>query len=332
MSFAHRSVSELVGKAVGDPLAPFALRPEKQHVAAPGGAAVVGYAIRLGVVVASGDPVGLTAEARAAAIAEFVRRAGRRPIAVLGAGEAYRPLWEAHGLRAVPIGRDVVVDTGAFDLVSRRFRNLRQAVSRTRNAGVTVEIVREADVADLDRQAVRRMETLAGHDPTRGFSMILGRMLDGTTPDGVFALARTPDGTVCAAHRYLPAGPEDLSLDLPLRARHAPNGVDERLTLETVAWARDHGYKRVSLAFAPFPDLFADDATALRHPWVRAAARRAVHAFDPLLHVERLYRYLRKYRSFDQERAVMLRPHQVARVAAALILLEFGSYGRGRSL
>ena len=64
----------------------------------------------------------------------------------------------------------------------------------------------------------------------------------------------------------------------------------------------------------------------------RAAARRAVHAFDPLLHVERLYRYLRKYRSFDQERAVMLRPHQLVRVAAALILLEFGRYGRGTRL
>ncbi|GAA1080721.1 phosphatidylglycerol lysyltransferase domain-containing protein [Tsukamurella spumae] len=333
MSFDSHSVESLVGRAVGDPLAPFALRPEKHHVFAPGGDAFVAYAVRLGMAVASGDPVGVTAEARAAAIDEFVRRAGRRPIAVLGAGEAYRPRWEAHGLRAVPIGRDVVIDACSFDLVGRRFRNLRQAVSRTRNAGVTVEIVREGEVTDLDRQAVRRMEALAGHDPSRGFSMILGRMLDGARPDGVFALARRPDGTLCAAHRYLPAGPEDLSLDLPLRARESPNGVDERLTLETVAWARDHGYKRVSLAFAPFPDLFADESASLRnHPRVRAAARGAVHAFDPLLHVERLYRYLRKYRSFDQERVVLLRPRQVARVAAALMLLEFGRYGRGDRL
>ncbi|NMD58548.1 MULTISPECIES: phosphatidylglycerol lysyltransferase domain-containing protein [Tsukamurella] len=330
MSFGARSVSELVGHSVGDPLAPFALRPEKHHVAAPGGDAAVSYAIRLGVVVASGDPVGVTPEARAAAVAEFLRRAGRRPVAVLGAGEAARPLWEAHGLRAVPIGRDVVIDTASFDLVGRRFRNLRQAVTRTRNAGVTVTIVREGDLDDLERQSIRRMETLAGHDPARGFSMILGRMLDGSTPDAVFALARIADGTVCAAHRYLPAGPEDLSLDLPLRLRQAPNGVDERLTHEAVRWARNHGYKRVSLAFAPFPDLFAD--TPARHPWLRAAARRGAHAFDPLIHVERLYRYLRKYHSFDQERAVMLRPHQVARVAAALILLEYGRYGSGRTL
>ena len=65
MSFGDRSVSDLVGRSVADPLAPFALRPEKHHVAAPTGDAILSYAIRLGVVVASGDPVGLTPEARA---------------------------------------------------------------------------------------------------------------------------------------------------------------------------------------------------------------------------------------------------------------------------
>lgn len=330
MSFGNRTVSALVRNSVGDPLAPFALRPEKRYVFSPDHDAVVAYAMRLGVAVASGDPLGETETARRAAIDAFVRAAGRRPIAVLGAGEAHRRDWAAHGLRAVPIGRDIVIGTADFALTGRRFRNLRQAVTRTRNAGVTVAIVREGDLDDLERQAIRRMEALAGHDPERGFSMILGRMLDGSTPDAVFALARTADGAVCAAHRYLPAGPEDLSLDEPLRLRHAPNGVDERLTNETVEWARDHGYKRVSLAFAPFPDLFSDAPS--QHPWLRAAARRGAHAFDPLIHVERLYRYLRKYHSFDQERAVMLRPRQVARVAAALILLEYGSYGRSRTV
>ncbi|MDP0397083.1 phosphatidylglycerol lysyltransferase domain-containing protein [Tsukamurella strandjordii] len=324
MSFEHESVEALVRDSIGDPLAPFALRPEKLYVSSPDGRAVVAYAVRLGVAVASGDPVGADAEARDAAIDAFVRRAGRRPIAVLGAGEAHRRTWEAHGLHAVPIGRDVVIETTTFHLTGRRFRNLRQAIARTRNAGVTVEIVREGEFPESDTAAVLRMERAAGHDPGRGFSMILGRMLDGAAPDAVIALARTAEGTVCAAHRYLPAGPEDLSLDEPLRAPGAPNGVDERLTDEVLAWARDHGYKRVSLAFAPFPDLFSGSS----HP----VLKRAAHAFDPLIHVERLYRYLRKYHSFDQERAVLLRWHQLPRVAAALLLLEFGSYGRRTAL
>ncbi len=47
------------------------------------------------------------------------------------------------------------------------------------------------------------------------------------------------------------------------------------------------------------------------------------HLLDPLISVERLYRYLRKFRAFDQERYVMLRWRQVVVVALALLSLEF---------
>src|SRR5690242_13592539 len=68
--------------------------------------------------------------------------------AVLGAGEAAVPLWAALGLRAIPIGRDVVVHTRHWSLDGRKFRNLRQAVRRTHNAGVTTQLVREGDIPD----------------------------------------------------------------------------------------------------------------------------------------------------------------------------------------
>jgi lysylphosphatidylglycerol synthetase-like protein (DUF2156 family) len=48
------------------------------------------------------------------------------------------------------------------------------------------------------------------------------------------------------------------------------------------------------------------------------------HLLDPLIRVERLYNYLRKYHAFDQERYVLLRRRQVVVVAAVLLLLEFG--------
>jgi lysylphosphatidylglycerol synthetase-like protein (DUF2156 family) len=97
--------------------------------------------------------------------------------------------------------------------------------------------------------------------------------------------------------------------------------VDERLVSEIVAWGADHGIERVSLAFAPFPELFEDRTrfgrTGTMLYWV-------THLLDPLIRVERLYRYLRKYHAFDQERYVLLRRRQVLVVAAALLLLEFG--------
>lgn len=316
-----RRVGDLVASSSGDPLAPFALRPEKSYVFAADGAAAIGYRVRLRTAVASGDPVGNPAS-WPAAVGAFMEhaRAHRWRVAVLGAGERARPLWERHHLHGVAIGRDVVVRHEEFTLRGRRFRNLRQAVQRSHNAGVLVEFWREGDLPDDVVADLRAILRAARREDTRGFSMILGRMFDGSQPDAVIAVARDADKNVVGAHRYLRAGVADLSLDLPIRSRNAPNGVDERLIADTVTWAAERGVERVSLAFAPFPDLFAERESL---GVLAALAARAVHLLDPLIRVERLYRYLRKFHAFDQQRYVMLRWRQVVRVAAALLLLEF---------
>jgi lysylphosphatidylglycerol synthetase-like protein (DUF2156 family) len=77
----------------------------------------------------------------------------------------------------------------------------------------------------------------------------------------------------------------------------------------------------VSLAFAPFPDLFETRAAL---GIVGTLLYGITHLLDPLIRVERLYRYLRKFHAFDQQRYVMLRWRQVVVVAIALLLLEFG--------
>ena len=75
----------LVDISVDDPLAPFALRPEKQHVFSPDGRAAVAYRIRFGLAVVGGDPVG-DPLSWAAAINEFV--------ATIWPPAARSPCWE----------------------------------------------------------------------------------------------------------------------------------------------------------------------------------------------------------------------------------------------
>ncbi|MEO9137905.1 MAG: phosphatidylglycerol lysyltransferase domain-containing protein [Jatrophihabitans sp.] len=325
---ARARVRELVAAGSGDPLAPFALRPDRRFVFSPDGSAAIGYAVRLKTAVAAGDPLG-PIEGWQPAVDEFVRFAARRKLrlAVLGAGDAARPMWEKHGLGHLAIGRDVVLRPEEFTTEGRRFRNLRLAINRTRNAGVQVEVQREGDLTVDTVQALRAVMSKSKTDDTRGFSMIFGNLFDGQRPDSMVAVARDRHGEVVGGHRYLWAGRRDLSLDLPIRSRTAPNGVDERIIVEVVNWAARHEVERVSLAFAPFPDLFA-------HRDSLGPAGRVgyvlVHALDPLIRVERLYRYLRKYHAFDQERYVLLRWRQVVRVAAALLLLEFGVGRRER--
>jgi lysylphosphatidylglycerol synthetase-like protein (DUF2156 family) len=318
-----RRVRDLVATSEGDPLSPFSLRPEKLYVFAPDGEAAVSYRVKFGVAMASGDPVGAP-ESWQAAVDAFMLAAKARKlrVAVLGSGERARQMWAGYGLSAVPIGRDVVLRREQFEITGRRYRNLRQAIQRSRNAGVTVDFSREGELAAADIVELRSMLAREGKTDGRGFSMILGRLFNGLEPDAIIAIARDRDDTIVAAQRYLWAGKQDLSLDLPIRSRRSPNGTDERLVAETVAWGQENGVERVSLAFAPFPDLFVNRKNLGA---LGKLAYGAVHLLDPLIKVEALYRYLRKFHAFDQERYVMLRWRHTLRVALAALLLEFSS-------
>lgn len=323
----RRHVWALVDRSIGDTLAPFALRTDKTYVFTPDRSAAVAYRVRFGTAIASGDPVG-DPESREAAIDAFIAHAdanGWRS-AVLGASERMVDVWRARGMRALSIGRDVVVDVAGFRLEGRAFRNLRQAVQRTRNAGVTTQIVPERSLGPELRERLQDVIRATGKgDQARGFAMILDHVLDGTHPGTFIALARDRDGRVVAFQRYATAdGGRELSLDVPWRVPGAPNGVDERLIVDVVAWAAEGRAGSVSLAFAAFPDLFStpDRSVPLQ------AAYRAVRLLDRFIKLESLYRFVRKFHSFGPQRFIVLQPFQVVWVALAALTLEFGSVAK----
>jgi lysylphosphatidylglycerol synthetase-like protein (DUF2156 family) len=319
----RRHVWALVDRTGGDALAPFVLRTDKSYVFSDDRQAAVGYRVRLGTAMAAGDPVGDPAGYRNAVDA-FVQHAesnGWR-IAVLAASERSLPLWRRHGLRGVPIGRDVTIDVATYDVVGRRFRNLRQAVQRTHNAGVTTEILAESELTDEVRAELLAVQQAATKGAgQRGFAMILDHPLTRTHPGTFVAIARTSTGEAVAVQRYASAdGGRDLSLDVPWRKPGSPNGVDERLIADVVSWAERRGARTVSLAFAAFPELFELEH---RNP-VQQTVYRAVHLLDRLIKVESLYRFVRKFHALGKQRFVVLRPLQVVSVAVAALLLEFG--------
>jgi lysylphosphatidylglycerol synthetase-like protein (DUF2156 family) len=323
----RRHVWALVDSSAGDTLAPFALRTDKTYVFTEDRSAAVAYRVRFGTAIASGDPVG-NPQSREAAIDAFIEHAednGWRT-AVLGASDRMVDSWRARGMRAVSIGRDVIVDVSRFSLEGRQFRNLRQAVQRTRNAGVTTEIVSERSLTtELREELYGVMRATGKGEQSRGFAMILDRVLDGTHPGTFIALARDRDHRVVAFQRYATAdGGRELSLDVPWRVPGAPNGVDERLIIDVIAWASQGRAASVSLAFAAFPDLFSASERNL----LQQTAYRAVRMLDRFIKLESLYRFVRKFHSFGPQRYVVLRPLQVVWVAVAALTLEFGSVAK----
>lgn len=320
-------VAALVDQTIGDPLAPFALHSSKTYFFNGAESAAIGYRTRFGIAVVAGDPIG-TRAAYGALIAEFSEFAMNRGwrVAVLGASPEVAELWrtragEHHGLHAIPIGRDVVVQVGGFDMVGRKFRNLRQAVSRTRNFGVKTEIVPERELTPELRQTLYEIVDQWHHGrQTRGFSMILDHLLDGRNPGMLVVIARDGDGRVAGFQRYGTAGHgTELSLDVPWRRKDAPNGLDERMIVDLVDYSRDHGIERISLAFAAFPELYSDKDRTRTRQGLYLLAR----VLDPMIRLESLYRFLRKFNSFGDQRFVLIRWREIVFTAAALLTLEF---------
>lgn len=323
----------LVDATYGDPLAPFAMHSRKTPFFNPEGTAMLAYRTRLGFAVVSGDPIGNPAHF-ATLVADFTAmcQAHGWRILVLGCSQRRLSLWARTPtmratLRAVPIGRDVVIDVAHFDMVGRKYRNLRQAVRRTHNAGVSTEVVPEAD---LDEATLAELTDVlecshSGVRFERGFSMILDGALRGRYPGVLLIIARDRSGRVQAFHRYaLAGGGNDVSLDVPWRRPGAPNGIDERLSVDMICWAKNHGARRLSLAFSAFPELFAD-----RH---RGAVQQLfyvlIHLGDSLIRLESLYRYLRKYHALGERRYVLLALRQVLPALVVLLTLEFMPHRR----
>jgi lysylphosphatidylglycerol synthetase-like protein (DUF2156 family) len=160
----------------------------------------------------------------------------------------------------------------------------------------------------------------SGARTERGFSMCLDGALEGRYPGVQLIVARDKDGRVQGFHRYATAGRgSEVSLDVPWRRRGAPNGIDERLSVDMIAWARENGGQRLSLAFAAFPEIFNDKNRGK----LSSLIYTAIHLGDPLIALESLYRYLRKFHALGDRRYVMASLTQILPLLVVLLSLEF---------
>ncbi|MFG1999478.1 bifunctional lysylphosphatidylglycerol flippase/synthetase MprF [Spirillospora sp. NPDC048911] len=316
----RRRVAGLVAHPGSDTLAPFALRRDKSYVFSSDGRAAIGYRVLFGIAVAGGDPVGdpRSHDAAIEAFLALTRRTGWRP-AVLGASAGLLPSWGR--LRSFGFGDEVIVRPEEFSLAGRQMRNVRQAVKRTRNVGVTSEILREDELAPGLRERLLDVASRSlGGAAERGFSMNLDELLTGYHRGAVVAVAYDGQGEPIAFQRYVTAG-EGISLDAMRRAPGGPNGVNERLIVEMIEYARERGLRVVSLNFAAFRELLDSGERGV----LEKAGYQALHLLDPWIAVESLYLFDKKFRPGYRPRCVVFRSwFDIGWLAAALLTLEFG--------
>jgi lysylphosphatidylglycerol synthetase-like protein (DUF2156 family) len=318
----------LVNATHGDPLAPFAMHSLKSHFFNAEGTAAIAYRTRIGFATVSGDPIGDETQFPQL-VADFVAMCHTRGwrIIVLGCSERRVALWHndavvGQTMRRIPAGRDVVIDVRTFEMVGRKYRNLRQAVQRTHNFGITTEVIAEQDADDALQTELARVlyASHSGAHTERGFSMILDGALERRYPGIQLIIARDRFGQVQGFHRYATAGGgSDVTLDVPWRRPGAPNGIDERLSVDMIREAKLASGQRVSLAFAAFPEIFNNKNRNI----LQGAIYRGIHLLDSLIALESLYRYLRKFHALSDRRYVLLSLRHVLPAAIVLLSLEF---------
>ncbi|GHE89569.1 membrane protein [Streptomyces longispororuber] len=294
-----------------DSLGYFALRREKSVVWSPTGKAAVAYRVVGGVSLASGDPIG-DPEAWPGAIEPWLAEArahGWTP-AVMGASEEAGTIYARHGLDALELGDEALVETAAFTLEGRAMRTVRQAYNRVRRAGYTVRVRRHADIPD-DEMAylLERADDWRDGATERGFSMALGRL--GDPADGQCVMLECRDsragegeGELKALLSFVPWGPHGLSLDLMRRDRDADNGLVEYMIIELLQRAAEIQITQVSLNFAMFRSVFERGSRLGAGPVLRLW-RSLLSFFSRWWQIESLYRANAKYRPIWEPRFLL---------------------------
>ncbi len=289
----RRTAFELVRAHGSDTLAFFKLRSDEHYFVGSDGCTLVGYRIENGVLLVSGDPIG-PGEALAGAVRElcaFAETRGLR-IATVGTSDALVPLWEQAGLRALYIGDEAIVDTGAFSLEGRAVRKVRQSVSRLEKAGFSVEL---RGVDGLGETTVHELEEVSsrwrGRSAERGFSMALDSLRGDHDCETTVAIARDSRGTVRGYIHFVPSyGRQAMSLSAMRRGPDAPNGLMEFLTVRSIELFRDRGIDELSLNFAAFARLLHSPVS-----WRERLLGSLIARANPYFQIESLYRFNAKF-------------------------------------
>src|SRR6266566_4219476 len=316
-------VRTLVDKHGTDTLSPFVLRSDKSYFFSPDGRAFLAYKVVASVAVVSGDPIGDTdaIESLLPAFQEFAHERDWR-VAVLGAGERCLPLYGRNGLRALYHGDEGVIEVGSFSLEGRTVRKVRQSVHRLERACYTAACVFAGDVDEpLAAELTEVAAEWRGPQPQRGFTMEFDSLFEVGGSDALFVIGRDASGAAAGFfHLAVSRAGRALSLSSMPRRRTTPNGFNEWLVAETVGWARQHGFERVSLNFSPFAAVLAPNCELSTSQRVQ---RKVLHQLKGTFQLDNLLAFNRKFFPEWQKRYVVFeRFADLPRVGIAGLVAE----------
>ncbi|MDL9947434.1 bifunctional lysylphosphatidylglycerol synthetase/lysine--tRNA ligase LysX [Gordonia sp. ABSL11-1] len=323
-----------------DSLAYFSTRRDKAVVFSPDGRAALTYRVEVGVALAGGDPIG-DPESWGDAIAEFLtlcERYGWHP-AAMGPSARGAAAYDAAGFGSLNIGDEAIIHTRGYSINGPAMKGVRQAVTRTKRAGITVRIRRHSELSDEGiAEMVARADAWRDTDEERGFAMALGRLGDPYDGDCLLVEAVENEGAadekVVGMLSFVPWGRTGVSLDVMRRDRGSVNGIVETMVTELAKESEQYGITEVSLNFATFRAFFEHGADIGAGPAMRATYSVLMFG-SRFFQMESLYKSNAKYRPDWQPRYLCFEDNAVMpRVGLAAIVTEgfvrLPRFGRAR--
>ncbi|GLZ46586.1 hypothetical protein Acsp06_27710 [Actinomycetospora sp. NBRC 106375] len=288
-----------------DTLAAFALRDDKSFFFGADGRAMIAYTYLGGYALAAGDPIGDEASLPAV-VDEFLAMCAQRawtPAFLAAREEDTREggLLASRGFRSFYLGDEAIIDCPSFTLEGRDRKSVRAAVRRVERTHRFQMIAESAASPKLVDALNAISEKWRGKDPERGFTMSLSQDITGSQANRDFLLCVALDagGVPGGFLRLVPAygGPATgttfgYTLDLMRHDPGAPNGMTEFLIARSATALGERGVTRLSMNFAMWGRLFADDVPFTA---TQKLARRAVGVLNPFFQVRSLHDFNAKF-------------------------------------
>lgn len=280
-----------------DTLAYFTLRDDKNFFFSSDGEAMLAYTYIGGYALVSADPVGNKGSV-VLVLDEFLAMCDDhawKP-AFLAVREASMPLYASRGFSSFYLGDEAILDCGTFTLAGSARKSLRAAVRRV-GRSYHFQLITESNAAPKLVEQLNAISAMwRGKAPERGFTMTLSEDVAGVgaNPEFLLCVALDEDGVPGGFLRVVPAYGTSFgyTLDLMRHDPGAPNGMTEFLIAETAAALGKRGVSRLSMNFAMWGRLFADDIPFTR---TQKAARWAVGVINPFFQIKSLHDFNAKF-------------------------------------
>jgi lysylphosphatidylglycerol synthetase-like protein (DUF2156 family) len=279
-----------------DTLAYFALRDDKSFFFGSDGEAMLAYTYVGGYALVAGDPIGAP-DSVPPLLDEFLRMCADRAWnpAFLAIRKADFPLYEARGFRGLYLGDEAILRCDSFSVESAH-KSVRAATRRV-GRRYRFQLLTESNASP---RLVRELNAISarwrGKAPERGFTMSLSQDVkgEGANPDFLLCVALDEHDMPGGFLRLVPAyGPDfGYTLDLMRHDPDAPNGMTEFLIASTARALGERGVVRLSMNFAMWGRLFADDVPFT--PTERIA-KRLVGVLNPFFQIRSLREFNDKF-------------------------------------